>query len=76
LPALLAAGAFLLPLLSRAVEWLGLSREFRIALPLALAAAALVGVEQTRRGRSAHRDGHGRISVNNDRESGGEEQLG
>ena len=49
MPALLVAGAFTLPLLGRAVEWLGLPREMRIALPLLLGVAALAGVEQSRR---------------------------
>ena len=51
MPALLVAGAFTLPLLTRAVEWLGLPREMRIALPLLLGVAALAGVEQSRRAK-------------------------
>lgn len=49
MPALLVAGAFSLPLVSKVVEWLGLPREMRIALPLLLGVAALAGVEQSRR---------------------------
>jgi hypothetical protein len=49
LPALLVAGAFALPLVTRTVEWLGLPRELRVALPLLLGVAALAGVEQSRR---------------------------
>jgi hypothetical protein len=49
LPALLVAGAFALPLVTRTVEWLGLPRELRVALPLLIGVAALAGVEQSRR---------------------------
>lgn len=49
MPALLVAGAFVLPLLSRTVEWFGLPRELRIVLPLVLGAVALAGLEQFRR---------------------------
>jgi hypothetical protein len=38
-----------LPLLTRTVEWLGLPRPLRIAVPLALGVAALAGMEQSRR---------------------------
>lgn len=53
MPALLVAGAFTLPLLTRTVEWLveflGLPGELRVALPLLVGAVALAGVEQSRR---------------------------
>lgn len=49
LPALLAAGAFVLPLLGRTVEWLGLPGEVRVALPLLLGLVAIAGIGQSRR---------------------------
>jgi hypothetical protein len=56
LPALLVAGAFVLPLLTRTVEWLGLPRPLRIAVPLALGVAALAGMEQSRRQADPRRE--------------------
>lgn len=56
MPALLVAGAFVLPLLSRAADWFGLPRELRIVLPLVLVAAALAGIEQYRRNAAPKTD--------------------
>lgn len=59
MPAVLLAGAFVLPLLARAVDWLGLPREFHLALPLILGVAALALLEQFRRTAALNADKHG-----------------
>lgn len=51
LPAILLAGAFLLPLLSRAVEWLRWPGEFRVLIPLLLGVFVLAAATPWRPGR-------------------------
>lgn len=51
LPAILLAGAFLLPLLSRAVERLSWPVEFRVLIPLVLGGLVLAVVGPWRLGR-------------------------